>query len=199
MPFFQMPNDPKLEFLKVRAAYIGDIELHVAGLPENLEQAVRRTLGNINPNLTVLNMMSLSRQVELKFNQETLIVWLTGLFGLLALILACVGLYGVTSYSVARRTNEIGIRMALGASCANVLRLVLRSAVFQVGLGLAVGIPLALAGGELVSSMLYGVKSYDPWILLVAAVVLATCAFFAAYIPARRAARVDPMVALRYE
>ena len=199
MPFFQMTNDPKLEFLNVAAAYIGDIELHVAGQPENLEQAVRRTLANINPNLTILDMMSLNRQLELNFNQENLIVWLTELFGLLALVLACVGLYGVTSYSVARRTSEIGLRMALGANRGNVLGLVLRGAMLQLIIGLAVGIPLALAGGRLVSTMLYGVKSYDVWILLVAAVVLAACAFVAAYFPARRAANVDPLVALRYE
>jgi predicted permease len=199
MPFFQMTNDPKLEFLRVATAYIGDIELHVAGQPENLEQAVRRTLANINPNLTILDMMSLSRQLELNFNQENLIVWLTELFGLLALVLACVGLYGVTSYSVARRTSEIGLRMALGANRGNVLGLVLRGAMLQLAIGLAVGIPLALAGGRLVSTMLYGVRSYDVWILLIAAVVLSACAFVAAYFPARRAASVDPLVALRYE
>lgn len=199
MPFFQMSNDPKLEFLRVATAYIGDIELHVAGQPENLEKAVRRTLTNINPNLTILDMMSLSRQLELNFNQENLIVWLTELFGLLALVLACVGLYGVTSYSVARRTSEIGLRMALGANRRNVLRLVLRGAMLQLAIGLAVGIPLALAGGRLVSTMLYGVKSYDVWILVAAALVLAVCAFVAAYFPARRAANVDPLVALRYE
>ena len=199
VPFFQMPKYPKLEFLAVAASYLGDIELHVAGQPEALEENVRRTLANINPNLTVLDMMSLSQQLNLNFNQETLIARLTGLFGLLALVLACVGLYGVTSYSVARRTNEIGIRLALGATRANVTRLVLRGAVRQLALGLAVGVPLALAGGRLLSSQLYGVKSYDLRILGVAVIVLVACALIAALVPARRAAKVDPMVALRYE
>ncbi|HLA60642.1 MAG TPA: FtsX-like permease family protein, partial [Nitrospiraceae bacterium] len=119
--------------------------------------------------------------------------------GAVALILACVGLYGVTAYAVARRTNEIGIRMALGADRANVLGLVLRAALTQLGLGLAIGIPAALAGGHLLAHQLYGVKSYDPTILGAAALVLAACAILAASIPARRATRVDPIVALRYE
>ena len=199
VPFFQMPKDPKLEFLRVAASYLGDIELHVAGRPEALEESVRRALANINPNLTVLDMMSLNEQLSLNFNQETLIARLTELFGLLALVLACVGLYGVTSYSIARRTNEIGIRMALGATRANVVRLVLHGAMMQLAIGLAVGVPLALADGRLLSSQLYGVESYDPWVLGVAVIVLVACALVAAFVPTRRAANVDPMAALRYE
>lgn len=199
MPFFQVNKDPKLSFLRVAAAYIGDIELHVAGRPENIEEAVRRTLTNINPNLTILDMMSLKEQLDLNFNQEKLIARLTELFGLLALILACVGLYGVTSYSVARRTNEIGVRMALGANQANILWLVLRTALIQLGIGLAIGIPVALAGGRLAASQLYGVKSYNPVILSIAIAVLAACAVVAALVPARRAASIDPMQALRVE
>jgi ABC-type antimicrobial peptide transport system permease subunit len=137
--------------------------------------------------------------VALNFNQERLIARLTELFGALALILACLGLYGLTAYSVARRTNEIGIRMALGADRGNVLGMVLRSAMFQVGLGLAIGIPAALGGGYLLASQLYRVKSYDPFILGVAAVILAGSAILAASIPARRASRVDPIIALRHE
>jgi ABC-type antimicrobial peptide transport system permease subunit len=110
-----------------------------------------------------------------------------------------VGLYGVTAYSVARRTNEIGIRMALGADRARVLGLVLGGTLRQIALGMAIGIPAALAGGRLLASQLYGVKSYDPVILGVAAAVFAACALVAGFVPARRATKVDPIVALRYE
>ena len=171
----------------------------VAGTPENIESAVRRALGDVDPNLPVLNMMSFGEQVAHNFNQERLIARLTELFGALALILACVGLYGVTAYGVARRTNEIGIRMALGADGRNVLGLVLRAALAQVGMGLGIGMPAALAGGRVLAGQLYGVKSYDPMIIGVAAAVLAACAVLAASVPARRAMKVDPMVALRYE
>ena len=198
MPFLQMAKDPKLSFM-VGSHFMGDIELRVAGKPENLEYAVRRALADIDPNLTVLDIMSLTEQVDRNFNQDRLIARLTELFGLLALVLACVGLYGVTAYSVARRTSEIGIRMALGADRISVLGLVLRGALIQLALGLAVGIPVALAGGRLLGNQLYGVKGHDPLILGLAAVVLAACALLAAFVPARRAASIDPMQALRTE
>ena len=165
----------------------------------NIEPAVRKALADADPNLPVLNMMSFGEQVAHNFNQERLIARLTELFGALALILACVGLYGVTAYGVARRTNEIGIRMALGADGRNVLGVVLRAALAQVGMGLGIGMPAALAGGRVLAGQLYGVKSYDPMIIGVAAAVLAACAVLAASVPARRAMKVDPMVALRYE
>ena len=179
--------------------WVGAIELHVVGKPENLEATVRKTIGEVDPNLIVLSTMTFGEQVARNFNQERLIARLTELFGVLALILACVGLYGVTAYGVARRTNEIGIRMALGADRGSVLVLVLRAALAQLGLGLAIGIPAALAGGHLLAHQLYGVKSYDPAILGAAAIVLAACAILAASVPARRATRVDPIEALRYE
>ena len=131
--------------------------------------------------------------------QERLIARLAEVFGLLALILACLGLYGVTAYAVTRRTNEIGIRMALGADRRNVLALVLRGALVQLGIGLAIGIPVALASGLVLASQLYGVKSYDPSILTLAAVILTACALLAASVPARHATKVDPLIALRYE
>jgi macrolide transport system ATP-binding/permease protein len=179
--------------------WVGAIELHVAGKPENIESAIRKTLADVDPNLTVLNMVSFGEQVARNFNQERLIARLAELFGILALTLACVGLYGITAYAVTRRTNEIGIRMALGADRRNVISLVLRSALVQVGIGLAIGIPVALVGGRVLAGQLYGVKSHDPLILGLAMVILAACAVFAASIPARRATKVDPLRALRYE
>jgi predicted permease len=193
LPLLQTPRGEHL------SGWLGAIELHVGGKPENLEPAVEKALADVDPKLTVLSMMSFGEQVARNFNQERLIARLAELFGALALILACVGLYGVTGYAVARRTNEIGIRMALGADRGNVLGLVLRAALTQLGLGLAIGIPAALAGGYLLANQLYGVKSYDPIILGLAAIILAACAIVAALIPARRAANVDPLVALRYE
>lgn len=197
-PFLQMSKDPKLSFLMV-SHYIGDIEVRVAGRPQNLEAAVRRALADIDPSLDVLDVISLREQVTRNFNQNRLIAWLTELFGVLALMLASVGLYGVTAYSVARRTSEIGIRIALGANRGNVLALVLRGGLLQLALGLGIGIPVALAGGRLLASQLYGVKSHDPAILALAAVILAACALFAGFVPARRAASIDPMRALRTE
>ena len=201
-PFFFLPflQSPKGEpSYMVRSQYAGDIELRVAGKPENLEAAVRRTLADINSDLTVLDMVSLDEQLSRNFNQERLISRLTGLFGLLALALACVGLYGVTAFTVARRTNEIGIRMALGADRKNVLGLVMRGALAQVAIGLSIGILLALAGGRLLASQLYGVKSYDPVTVALAVVILTACTLAAGFVPAHRATQVDPMEALRYE
>ena len=193
LPLLQTPPGQQL------SGWANAIELHVVGRPENLESPVRKALADVDPNLLVLNMMSFGEQLARNFNQERLIARLTELFGALALILACVGLYGVTAFSVERRTNEIGIRMTLGADRGNMLGLVLRAALAQLGLGLAIGVPAALAGGQLLAHQLYGVKSYDPTILGASVLVLAACAILAASVPARRATRVDPMVALRYE
>ncbi|MGD0124977.1 MAG: ABC transporter permease [Terriglobia bacterium] len=198
LPFLQIAKDPKLAFM-IGSHYIRDIELRVAGKPQNLEPAVRRTLADVDPNLNVLNVISLQEQLTRNFNQDRLIARLTELFGLLALVLACVGLYGVTAYSVARRTGEIGIRMALGANRSSVVGMVLRGVLVQLGLGLATGVPVALAGGRLLSSQLFGVKSHDPVIVASAAIVLAACALVAGLVPARRAASIEPMRALRTE
>jgi predicted permease len=198
MPFLQMSKDPKMDFM-VGSHYIGDIELRVAGNVENLNAAVRRTLAGIDPNLTILDFMTMNEQVKRNFNQDRLIARLTELFGALALILACVGLYGVTAYVVAQRTGEIGIRMALGADRPRILTLVLRGALLQLGIGLAIGIPAALVGGRLLENQLYGVKSHDPAVFALAAAVLTACALVAGFVPAERAASIDPIRALRVE
>jgi ABC-type lipoprotein release transport system permease subunit len=193
LPLLQTPHGIGLR------GWVSALELHVAGKPENLEPAVRKAIADIDPNLTVLRIMSFGEQVARNFNQERLVARLAELFGGLALILASVGLYGVTAYTVERRTNEIGLRVALGANRKTVLGVVLRGALAQLGLGLAIGIPIALAGGRLLADQLYGVKSYDPTILGLAAAVLVASSLLATSLPARRAANVDPMVALRYE
>ncbi len=184
---------------ETRSLFPNSITLSFAGDAAGLEPLVRRTLASINPNLTVIDFQALDYQVAGNFNQERLISRLTALFGLLALVLASVGLYGITAYSVARRTSEIGLRMALGANRRDVVALVLRAASWQVGLGLALGVPVALLGGRLMSAQLYGVSTYDPVTLIVAALVLSAFAAVAGFIPARRAASIEPMHALRTE
>jgi len=184
---------------ETRSLFPNSMTIRFAGDAAGLESLVRRTLSNINPNLTILDFKSLDYQVAGNFNQERLITRLTALFGLLALVLASVGLYGITAYSAARRTSEIGLRMALGANRGNVVALVLRGASWQVGLGLAIGIPVALLAGRLMASQLYGVRTYDPFTLAAAVVVLSAFAALAGFIPARRAASIEPMNALRTE
>ena len=201
LPFLQnVPRaDQSVQDAIDSSNYLQDIELLVGGHPPNLESQVRRALDEVDANLTVLSMTSFDEQVARNFNQDRLLARLAGLFGFLALALASIGLYGVTAYNVVRRTNEIGIRMALGADRQNVLGMVLRGAIGQVLVGLALGIPFTLAAGRALSSQLFGVNSYDAEVLLAAVVILALCAALAALVPARRAASIDPMQALRAE
>jgi predicted permease len=182
-----------------RSVYPNSITVQYAGDAASLESAARRTLANINPDLTMVSFKSLDYQVADNFNGERLISRLTGLFGVLALVLASVGLYGITAYSVARRTNEIGVRMALGANRSHVVGMVMRRALVLVAIGLAIGIPVALLGGRLMRTQLYGVSTYDPLTLGGAVLVLSAAAALAGFIPARRAASIEPMNALRTE
>ncbi len=191
-----VPNEVMAEG---RSLFINSITLHFKQPPQNVDTLVRHTLADIDPNLTVIDLHSLDYQVAGNFNQERLIARLTILFGVLALVLASVGLYGITSYAVARRTSEIGLRMALGADRSNVVRMVLRGAFLLVGIGLALGIVLALVGGRFMADQLYGVRPYDPLSIVVAIVVLSLSAALAGFIPARRAASIEPMQALRTE
>ncbi len=182
-----------------RSLYPNSITVQYAGDAASLESMARRTLANINPDLTMVSFKSLDYQVADNFNGERLISRLTGLFGVLALALASVGLYGITAYSVARRTNEIGVRMALGANRSHVVVMVMRNALVLVAVGLAIGIPVALLGGRLMRTQLYGVRTYDPVTLAGAVLVLAAFAALAGFIPAKRAASIEPMHALRQE
>ena len=166
---------------------------------QNVEALIRRNLAGIDPNLTVMDLRSFDSQVAGNFTQERLIARLTSLFGILALTLASVGLYGVMSYFVARRTGEVGIRMALGATRSSVVAMVLRGALWQILVGLGLGIPAALIAGHLMASQLYEVSSADPLALAGATLVLGLCAAVAGFIPARRAASIEPMQALRTE
>jgi ABC-type antimicrobial peptide transport system permease subunit len=171
--------------------------LHFNAPQQNVEGLIRRTLAGIDPNLTVVNLQSFDEQVVDNFTQERLIARLSSLFGILALILASVGLYGVMSYLVARRTSEIGVRMALGARRSSVLALVLRGALWQILIGLGLGIHAALLAGHLMTSQLFGVGGYDPLAIVGATLVFGLCAAAAGFIPARRAASIEPMRALR--
>jgi predicted lysophospholipase L1 biosynthesis ABC-type transport system permease subunit len=184
---------------ETRSLFAHSVIIRFAGNAADPESRHRRTLSNVNPNLTVNDFRFLDYPVAGNFLQERLSARLTTRFGLLALVRASVGLYGITAYSVARRTSEIGLRMALGANRGNVVALVLRGAFFQVGLGLAIGVPAALLGGRLMADQLYGVRTYDPLTLLFAVLVLSAFAGIAGFIPARRAASVEPMNALRTE
>ncbi len=184
---------------ETRTHYLSNIVVWVPGNPSGVGATVRQALAEIDPNLTIEQMETYDEILRSDFSQQALISRLTSLFGGLALILAAIGLYGVTSYSVAQRTNEIGIRMALGADRMSVVKMVMRGAFLQVGIGLAIGIPAAIAAGHAMATQLFYVRPWNPLILASATLLLAAAAFLAALIPSQRAASVEPMDALRNE
>jgi ABC-type antimicrobial peptide transport system permease subunit len=188
-----------LQMVDSRSHFIGAVMLRSHLKTGDLEPLLRKTFADADPNLTVISVRTMKEQIALVFDQQRAVAGLAGLFGLVALILAAVGLYGVTAYAVVQRTGEIGIRMALGADAGGVARLVLWSAYRMVAVGLAIGIPLAIGAGQLISAQLYGVRGWDPMALAAATTALAGCAFVAAIIPAMRAAAIDPVIALRNE
>jgi putative ABC transport system permease protein len=174
-------------------------EVRIAsGTPALLIPSVKSVINAVNPNIS-LEFTLLAAQVDESLNRERLLATLSGFFGTLALLLATIGLYGVMSYNVARRRNEIGIRMALGAEQTRVLAMVLGEVAILIGVGLSIGLLAALATTRLLESFLYGINSTDPVTLFVAAAVLALVAAIAGYLPANRASRLDPMAALREE
>jgi predicted permease len=174
-------------------------ELRTAADPQAILPAIRKALAEVNPDLPLFDVSTESQQIDRLLFRERLVARLAGFFALLALVLACIGLYGLLSYEVSRRTREIGIRMALGAQSKGVLKLVMRRGIGLALVGVAVGVGVALGVTRFLGSMLYDVKADDPLTLIAVAAVLAVVALIACYMPARRATQVDPLVALRHE
>jgi predicted permease len=202
-------KEPGMISGETQSMFIDSILVNFNRPQQDADALIRNTLAGIDPNLTVMDLHTLDEQVAGNFNEDRLVAQLTSLFGILSLILASIGLYGVMSYFVARRTSEIGIRMALGATRTSVVSMVMRGALAQVFIGLALGIPAALIAGHLMAtqtdtsvnaySLLYKVSGYDPSALAGATLLLALCAVAASFIPARRASSIEPMQALRTE
>lgn len=194
---------PRRFFLAYYQSVLGDLEGHfeirTAGDPNSVIEAVRKQVRDFDPNVTIRSVDTLDSLVDDSLSQEKLVAQLSSFFGGLALLLACIGLYGVMSYAVSGRTREIGLRMALGAQRQDVLWMVLKEALILVLAGLAIGIPAALGGSRLMLSMLFALSTVDPVSMTIAITLMLLVATLAGYIPARRATRVDPMVALRYE
>jgi ABC-type antimicrobial peptide transport system permease subunit len=173
--------------------------VRTAGDPAALIPTVRRLVHELEPNLPLSDVKTQNEQIGEALFQERLFARLSAFFGVLALLLACVGLHGLMAYGVTRRTNEIGIRLALGGHSRQVLWMVLGESMWLVITGIAVGIPLTMAATRLVRGLLYGLGPADPTALLTATVIMMAVAALAGYLPARQASRLDPMVALRYE
>ncbi len=182
-----------------RDDYAQDLVVRAAGDPSQIAQEVRQALREIAPGLPITRVTTAQERVSANAGNEEMMAEIIGFFGGAAVLLAALGLYGLISYAVARRTNEIGIRMALGAKTHQVLWMVLKETLLLVGAGTAVGVPLALGAARFVRSQLFGVEPYDPLTIAFAVLLLTTVAAIAGYLPALRAARVDPMVALRHE
>jgi macrolide transport system ATP-binding/permease protein len=181
------------------ANFIRSIEVRAAGNPAAIAGRVRQTLAEIDPDLPVFRVDTLSSYTGQMLNQQNVIADLAGFFGILALVLTCVGLYSLTAWMVERRTSEIGVRVAMGASRGRVVAMILREAWIQCAVGILIGVPAAFAAIRLIASQLYGVSPTDPASSVAAALVLILCITVAGYLPARRASRLEPTVALRYE
>src|SRR5215470_11850212 len=192
-------NDPNSPIEKDLSMFAGALVIQTNRPIENFEKIVRETLGSINPNLTIVKFQTFQQQINDRFIEERLIARLTSMFGLLALLLAAIGLYGVTAYTVVRRTPEIGVRMALGASRGDVIGSVVRGAMLQAIIGLAIGIPVAIFCVRYVKSQLYEITTVNVPVMAVAIGVLVLAAAISGIIPAQRAASIDPVRALRIE
>jgi macrolide transport system ATP-binding/permease protein len=199
IPMMQRPASDKDPIEKDMGLYAGAIVVQTQRPMNDMEQLSRKTLAEINPNLAVVKFQTFDDQISDLFHGERMVAQLTELFSALALLLATIGLYGVTSYTVARRTSEIGIRMALGAGPSRVIAMVMRGALSQTVIGLAIGIPVALLCARFLATQLYEVKGIDTAVLATSVIALAIASALAGLIPARRAASTDPAQTLRTE
>jgi putative ABC transport system permease protein len=192
-------DDPDYRNGEIWSHYLYNIVIWAPGHPPGMEERVRKALASVDRDLVLYSGDPYDKVVSAGFQQEKMIATLTMLFGVLGLVLAAVGLYGAMAYTVEQRTSEIGVRMALGANRGGVVRMVLRGAFSQVGMGLVLGIPAAIGTGRLMTNQLFGVMPWDPGRLTLAILLLSVAALLASVIPASRAAGVEPMVALRNE
>jgi predicted permease len=193
------PDNPTQAQSKRPYVYGNELNVRVARDPNALAQSLRRAIAEIDGKIPVFSVSSLSQRVSDSSQETRAIAQLSGFFSLLALVLASLGLYGVLAYNVSRRTREIGLRMAVGAEPHHVLLMVMRESLLLVMIGIAAGIPVALAMGRLISSQLFGLSAHDPVTLVLATLLLLIACILASYLPARRAARIDPTVSLRHE
>lgn len=193
------PDSSMMQMIDDRTHLIESVVLELRGSMEGLEPQLRQAFADVNPDLTIISINTMDQQVANRLDQQRTVAQMTGMIGILALVLAAIGLYGVTAYTVERRTSEIGVRMALGSTRGGVIRLVLRGAFMQVLIGLAIGIPASIGCSRLIAAQLYQVKGWDPIVLIGSILALAVCALFASLIPAQRAASVNPVTALRVE
>jgi putative ABC transport system permease protein len=205
-PMFWVPeaqtveyDDPAFRSGEVWSHYLYNIVIWAPGNQPDMEARVRKALASVDPDLVLYAVDPYEKVVSADFQRENMIATLTMLFGVLGLVLAAVGLYGVMAYTVEQRTSEIGVRMALGADRGGVVRMVLRGALSQVGIGLALGVPMAVGAGRLMTNELFGVKPWDPARLTFATLLLCVAGLLASAIPASRAASVEPILALRNE
>src|SRR5204863_9959942 len=180
-------------------AYSSNVELRTTSDAASLAPMARQTIGQVDPKLPVFGVTTLREQLRGALQQEKLIAGLVSFFGLLALLLACIGLYGVMAHGVVRRTREIGIRMALGAERRTIIWMVVKETLVLILFGVAIGLPAAIGASRLIASQLFGTSPADPITLSAAALLLIVVALLAGFLPARKASKVDPLIALRYE
>ena len=192
-------DQPDIQSDELWSQNLGNIVIWAPRHPADIFMQVKTALAEVDPDIVIYDIQPYSKVIQGTFDQQNMIVSLTWLFGAVGLVLAMIGLYGVTAYGVEQRTSEIGVRMALGADRGSVIAMVLRGAFWQVGIGLGIGIPAAIGAGYLMTSQLFGVSPWNPLLLATATVLLGLATLVAAMIPARRAASIDPIQALRTE